>query len=347
MSQRDQLLRSSAAEYLTFATAQGDSADSVEVRYQDENLWLTQRMMAVLYDVDVRTVNDHIQKIYVDKELDETATIRKFRIVQTEGNRDVKRSVNHYNLQMIVAVGFKVNSERAVQFRKWANTVVKDFTIKGWVMDEDRLKHGGTVLTDKYFEQQLEKIREIRMSERLFYQKITDIYATALDYDPSAKATRRFFASVQNKLHYSIHGQTAAEIIYNRADAEKDHMGLSTWDGAPTEKIHKYDVTVAKNYLSETEMKQLSRLVNAYLEFAEGQAERHIPMTMADWEQRLNAFLTLWDRKVLQDNGKITAAMAKLKAETEFEKYRVVQDRLYKSDFDKFLEDGGSVDEQD
>ena len=203
------------------------------------------------------------------------------------------------------------------------------------------------MLTDKYFEQQLEKIREIRMSERLFYQKITDIYATALDYDPSAKATRRFFASVQNKLHYSIHGQTAAEIIYNRADAEKDHMGLSTWDGAPTEKIHKYDVTVAKNYLSETEMKQLSRLVNAYLEFAEGQAERHIPMTMADWEQRLNAFLTLWDRKVLQDNGKITAAMAKLKAETEFEKYRVVQDRLYKSDFDKFLEDGGSVDEQD
>ena len=347
MSQRDQLLRSSAAEYLTFATAQGDSADSVEVRYQDENLWLTQRMMAVLYDVDVRTVNDHIQKIYADKELDETATIRKFRIVQTEGNRDVKRSVNHYNLQMIVAVGFKVNSERAVQFRKWANTVVKDFTIKGWVMDEDRLKHGGTVLTDKYFEQQLEKIREIRMSERLFYQKITDIYATALDYDPSAKATRRFFASVQNKLHYSIHGQTAAEIIYNRADAEKDHMGLSTWDGAPTEKIHKYDVTVAKNYLSETEMKQLSRLVNAYLEFAEGQAERHIPMTMADWEQRLNAFLTLWDRKVLQDNGKITAAMAKLKAETEFEKYRVVQDRLYKSDFDRFLEDGGSVDEQD
>jgi hypothetical protein len=347
MSQRDQLLRSSAAEYLTFATAQGDSADSVEVRYQDENLWLTQRMMAVLYDVDVRTVNDHIQKIYADKELDETATIRKFRIVQTEGNRDVKRSVNHYNLQMIVAVGFKVNSERAVQFRKWANTVVKDFTIKGWVMDEDRLKHGGTVLTDKYFEQQLEKIREIRMSERLFYQKITDIYATALDYDPSAKATRRFFASVQNKLHYSIHGQTAAEIIYNRADAEKEHMGLSTWDGAPTEKIHKYDVTVAKNYLSETEMKQLSRLVNAYLEFAEGQAERHIPMTMADWEQRLNAFLTLWDRKVLQDNGKITAAMAKLKAETEFEKYRVVQDRLYKSDFDKFLEDGGSVDEQD
>ena len=347
MSQRDQLLRSSAAEYLTFATAQGDSADSVEVRYQDENLWLTQRMMAVLYDVDVRTVNDHIQKIYADKELDETATIRKFRIVQTEGNRDVKRSVNHYNLQMIVAVGFKVNSERAVQFRKWANTVVKDFTIKGWVMDEDRLKHGGTVLTDKYFEQQLEKIREIRMSERLFYQKITDIYATALDYDPSAKATRRFFASVQNKLHYSIHGQTAAEIIYNRADVKKDHMGLSTWDGAPTEKIHKYDVTVAKNYLSETEMKQLSRLVNAYLEFAEGQAERHIPMTMADWEQRLNAFLTLWDRKVLQDNGKITAAMAKLKAETEFEKYRVVQDRLYKSDFDKFLEDGGSVDEQD
>jgi hypothetical protein len=331
------IVRSSAAEYLTFVASTGDSADSVEMRYEDENIWLTQKMMAALYNVDVRTINEHIKKIYSDGELTEAATIRKFRIVQTEGSRQVNRETNHYNLQMIIAVGFKVNNERAVQFRKWANGIVKDYTIQGWVMDDERLKNDGTVLTKEYFEKQLEKVREIRMSERKFYQKITDIYATALDYDPSAPATRRFFAAVQNKLHYSVHGQTAAEVIYHRADSTKEHMGLTTWDGAPKSKIHKYDVTVAKNYLTEQELSQLGRIVSAYLDLAEMQAERHIPMTMADWEERLNGFLRVWDREVLQDAGKISAELAKLHAETEFEKYRIVQDRLYESDFDRMM----------
>jgi hypothetical protein len=237
---------------------------------------------------------------------------------------------------MIIAVGFKVNNERAVQFRKWANAIVKDYTIQGWVMDSERLKNGGTILTKDYFEKQLEKVREIRLSERRFYQKITDIYATSIDYDPTAAATQRFFAAVQNKMHYSIHQHTAAELIYERADAEKEHMGLTSWEGAPNGKIHRYDVVVAKNYLTEDELQQLARIVSAYPDFAEMQAIRHIPMTMADWEDRLNRFLKLWDRDILQDNGKISAELAQIKAETEFEKYRVVQDQLYQSDFDKF-----------
>jgi hypothetical protein len=341
------MIRSSAAEYLTFVASTGDSADSVEMRYEDENIWLTQKMMAALYDVDVRTINEHIKKIYSDGELTEAATIRKFRIVQTEGSRQVSRETNHYNLQMIIAVGFKVNNERAVQFRKWANGIVKDYTIQGWVMDDERLKNDGSILTKEYFEKQLEKVREIRLSERKFYQKITDIYATALDYDPTAPATRRFFAAVQNKLHYSVHGQTAAEVIYHRADSTKEHMGLTTWDGAPKSKIHKYDVTVAKNYLTEQELFQLSRIVSAYLDLAEMQAERHIPMTMADWEERLNGFLRVWDREVLQDAGKISAELAKLHAETEFEKYRIVQDRLYESDFDRMMLGGTALDTEE
>lgn len=330
-------IRSSAAEYLTFVAATGEDKKSIEMRYEDENIWLTQKMMATLYDVDVRTISDHIKKIYSDSELEQTATIRKYRIVQTEGSRQVAREVNHYNLQMIISVGFKVNNERAVQFRKWANQIVKDYTIQGWVMDDDRLKNSGTVLTKEYFEKQLEKIREIRLSERKFYQKITDIYATALDYDSTAAVTKRFFAAVQNKLHYSIHGQTAAEVIYNRADAEKKHMGLTTWDGSPHGKIHAYDVVVAKNYLTEKELSQLGRIVSAYLDLAEAQAERQIPMTMADWEERLNGFLKVWDRDVLQDAGKISAELAKSHALSEFEKYRIVQDRLYQSDFDRML----------
>ena len=333
------VVRSSAAEYLTFIASTGDDNDSIEMRYEDENIWLTQKMMATLYDVGLPTINEHIKKIYSDNELLEEATIRNFRIVQNEGERRVSRDVKHYNLQMIIAVGFKVNNERAVQFRKWANSIVKDYTIQGWVMDDERLKNGGTVLTKEYFEKQLEKIREIRLSERKFYQKITDIYATALDYDPSAKATQRFFSAVQNKLHYSIHGQTAAEVIYNRADAQKENMGLTSWDGAPKGKIHKYDVTVAKNYLSEDELYQLERIVSAYLDLAEVQAERHIPMTMSDWEERLNGFLRVWDREVLQDSGKISAELAKMHALTEFEKYRGIQDRLYESDFDKYISD--------
>ena len=331
-------LRSSAAEYLTFISAIGDQPESVELRYQDENIWLTQRLMAELYGVDVRTISEHIQKIYADRELEEEATIRNFRIVQTEGTRQVSREVKHYSLQMIIAVGFKVNNERAVQFRKWANAVVKDYTIQGWVMDSERLKKGGTILTKDYFEKQLEKVREIRLSERRFYQKVTDIYATSIDYDPTAAATQRFFAAVQNKLHYAVHQHTAAELIYERADAAKEHMGLTTWEGAPKGKIHRYDVVVAKNYLSHDELQVLARIVNAYLDFAEMQAMRQIPMTMADWETRLNGFLTLWDREVLQDAGRITAELAKAKAETEFEKYRIVQDRLYQSDFDHFMQ---------
>lgn len=330
-------VRSSAAEYLTYAAAVGDNPESVEMRYQDENIWLTQRMMAELYGVEVHTINEHISKVFTDKELVPEATIRNFRIVASEGNRQVSREVMHYNLQMIIAVGFKINNERAVQFRKWANQIVKDYTIKGWAMDVERLKNGGSVLTQDYFDKQLEKVREIRMSERRFYQKVTDIYATSIDYDPTSAATQRFYASVQNKMHYSVHGHTAAELIYERADATKEHMGLTSWDGAPNGKIHKYDVTVGKNYLTHEELQTLERLVSSYLDFAEMQAMRKMPMTMEDWETRLNSFLTLWDREVLKDSGRISAEMAKLKAETEFEKFRVVQDRLFQSDFDKFI----------
>ena len=331
-------VRSSMAEYLTYVSAVGDNANSVELRYEDENIWLTQKMMATLYGVDVRTINAHIQKIFEDNELEESSTIRNFRIVQNEGGRDVSRDTKHYNLQMIIAVGFKVNNERAVQFRKWANSIVKDYTIQGWVMDEERLKNGGSILTKDYFEKQLQKIREIRMSERRFYQKVTDIYATSVDYDPTATATKKFFASVQNKLHHSVHGHTAAELIVERANAEKEHMGLTTWDAYPDGKIQKYDVTVAKNYLQEKEIRQLERLVSSYLDYAEMQAERNIPMTMQDWSEKLNSFLTFMDYDVLQDAGKVSAEIAKLHAESEFEKYRIIQDKLYVSDFDRFLE---------
>ncbi len=331
-------IRNAAAEFLVFVSTIGEQPHSIELRYQDENIWLTQRLIAELYGVELSTINEHIKKIYLDNELEETATIRNFRIVQTEGSRQVSREVKHYSLQMIIAVGFKVNNERAVQFRKWANAIVKDFTIQGWVMDEERLKNGGTILTIDYFEKQLEKVREIRLSERRFYQKITDIYATSIDYDPNATATKRFFASVQNKLHFSIHQHTAAELIYERADASTDNMGLTSWEGAPSSKIHKYDVSIAKNYLSEIELQQLQRIVSAYLDLAELQAMRHIPMTMEDWETRLNGFLTLWNPNILKDAGKISAEMAKAKAETEFEKFRIVQDQLYVSDFDRFIQ---------
>ena len=331
----DKLIRSSAAEYLTYVAATGENG--VELRYEDENIWLTQKMLSVLYGVSTSAINQHIKKIYEDKELEEKSTIKNFLIVQDEGNRKISRNVIHYNLQMIIAVGFKIDNERAIQFRKWANQIVKDFTIKGWVMDDERLKNDGSILTKKYFEEQLERIREIRMSERKFYQKITDIYATSIDYDKTAKATIRFFSSVQNKLHYAVSGNTAAEIIYNRADSQKENMGLTSWKCAPYSKIHKYDVVIAKNYLSEKEIGQLERMVSAYLDLAEMQAMRHIPMTMEDWEERLNGFLTLWDHDVLKDNGKISAEMAKIHAETEFEKYRIIQDKIYVSDFDELL----------
>ena len=329
-------IRSSAAEYLTYVASVGEQQDSIEMRYEDENIWLTQKMMATLYDVNVRTINEHIKKIYSDSELEEDSTIRNFRIVQTEGSRQVTRDTKHYNLQMIIAVGFKVNNERAVQFRKWANSIVKDYTIKGWVMDDERLKRG-TYLTEKYFDEKLERIREIRASERKFYQKITDLYATAIDYDKNSATTRRFYATVQNKMHYAVHGHTAAELIVERANHTKEHMGLTTWADAPDGKIKKSDVTVAKNYLSQNEMKQLNRMVTAYLDFAENMTLRHIPLTMQDWEKRLNSFIEMFDYGILQDAGKVTAEIAKLHAETEFEKYRIIQDRLFMSDFDKYM----------
>ena len=327
-------IRSSAAEYLTYVASVGDQQDSIEMRYEDENIWLTQKMMATLYDVDVRTINYHVKKIFSDSELQEESVIRNFRITAADGK---SYSTNHYSLEMIIAVGFKVNSDRAVQFRKWVNQIAKDYTIKGWVMDDERLKNGGSVLTVEYFDRLIEQIREIRLSERRFYQKITDIYATALDYDRTAKTTKQFFAKVQNKMHYAVHGHTAAELIYERADADKPHMGLTTWAAAPEGKIVKSDESIAKNYLSEKEMRSLERIVSAYLDLAEDRAERHIPMTMEDWAKRLDLFLMADDREVLQDAGKITAEIAKAKAETEFEKYRVIQDRLFMSDFDKYM----------
>lgn len=333
---REVAIRSSAAEYLTFVASTGESDVSFEMRYEDENIWLTQKMMAVLYDVSLPTINEHIKKIYADRELTEEATIRKFRIVQEEGTRKVNRELIHYNLQMIIAVGFKVNNQRAVQFRKWAGQIVKDYTIQGWTMDAERLKKGH-MFTDEYFDRQLQQIREIRLSERKFYQKVTDLYATAFDYDKDAKTTRLFFKTVQNKMHFAVHRHTAAELIVERADATKEHMGLTTWENAPDGKILKADVTVAKNYLNEQEMNYLERIVSLYLDYAELQAERKIPMSMEDWAKRLDGFLEFNGNELLTGPGKISAEQAKLHAETEYEKYRVIQDRLYESDFDRFM----------
>lgn len=327
------LVRSSAAEYLTFVAATGQGG--VEAVYAEENVWLSQKMMGVLYDVDVRTISYHLKSIFADHELEERSVLQFFRITAADGK---SYATGHYNLSAIIAVGYKVNSERAVQFRKWATGIIESFTIKGFAMDDERLKNDGSILGKKYFEEQLQRIREIRVSERKFYQKITDIYATAVDYEVTAEATQRFFATVQNKLHWAIHGQTAAEVILSRADASKDRMGLTTWKDAPRGKIQKFDVSVAKNYLTEPEMAQLQRLVSAYLDLAEDMALRQIPMTMQDWETRLNRFIAATDREVLQDAGKVTAEIAKAPAESEFEKYRIVQDRLFESDFDRAVQ---------
>lgn len=326
------IIRSSAAEYLTFIAASGESG--VEAVYLDETIWLTQKMMGLLYDIDVRTINYHLKRIFNDSELQEDSVIQDFRITAADGKN---YNTKHYSLAAIIAVGYKVNSERAVQFRKWATGVVEEFTIKGYTMDDERLKNGGSILSDQYFEEQLQRIREIRLSERKFYQKVTDIYASSIDYDVSAQATLRFFATVQNKLHWAIHGKTAAELIIKRADAEKKSMGLNTWKDAPKGKIQKFDVVVAKNYLNKDEMAQLERLVAAYLDIAEDMALRKIPMTMQDWELRLNRFIELTDRKILQSAGAVTAEIAKAHAQSEFEKYRSVQDQLFESDFDRLL----------
>lgn len=326
------LIRSSTAEYLTFIAATGEGG--VEAIYLDENIWLSQKMMGELYNVNVRTINEHLLKIFKDNELQGEAVIRNFRITASDGKN---YNTQHYNLSAIIAVGYKVNSERAVQFRKWATQIVQEFTIKGFAMDDERLKNDGTILGKKYFEEQLQRIREIRLSERKFYQKITDIYSTAIDYDITAESTKRFFATVQNKLHWAIHGQTAAEVIVNRANHQTENMGLTTWKDAPKGKIQKFDVSVAKNYLAENEMQQLQRLVSAYLDIAEDMAIRQIPMTMEDWESRLNKFIEATDREILQNAGKVTAEIAKAHAESEFEKYRIIQDRLFESDFDKIV----------
>ena len=328
--------RSSAAEYLTFIAATGDDPESFEMRYEDENIWLTQKMMAQLYDVSVQNVGQHIKKILDDGELAREATIKKYFIVQLEGQRQVSREVEHYSLQMIIAVGFKVNNDRAVRFRKWSGQIVKDYTIQGWTMDKERLKKGH-MFTDEYFERQLQNIREIRLSERKFYQKITDLYSTAFDYDKDARTTKLFFQTVQNKMHWAVHRHTAAELIVERADAEKEHMGLTTWEYAPNGKIVKADVSIAKNYLNDKEMSYMERIVSLYLDYAELQAGRQIPMSMEDWAKRLDGFLEFNGNEILTDAGKISAEQAKLHAETEFEKYRIVQDRLFISDYDKFL----------
>lgn len=331
-------IRSSAAEYLTFVAATGDDPESFEMRYEDENIWLTQKMMATLYSVNIRTINEHIRKIYNDDEVEVGSTIRNFRIVQREGSREVSRKIKHYNLQMIIAVGFKVNNDCAVRFRKWAGQIVKDYTIQGWTMDVERLKKGH-MFTDEYFDRQLQIIREIRLSERKFYQKITDLYSTAFDYDKDANTTRTFFQTVQNKIHWAIHRHTAAELIVERADAEKEHMGLTTWESAPSGKIMKSDVVIAKNYLNDKEMDYMERIVSMYLDYAELQAARKIPMSMEDWAERLDGFLEFNGNEILTGSGKVSAEEAKLHAETEFEKYRIVQDRTFMSDYDKFVLD--------
>lgn len=327
------LVRSSAAEYLTFVAATGDAEHSIEMRYQDENIWLTQKMMAALYDVTVPAINQHLKRVFSDGELVEGAVVKEYLITASDGK---SYQTKHYNLQAIIAVGFKVNNPRAVQFRKWAGQIVKDYTIQGWTMDVERLKKGHR-FTNEFFDRQLELIREIRLSERRFYQKVTDLYATAFDYDRDATTTREFFAMVQNKLHWAVHRHTAAEVVVERANATRPNMGLTSWEAAPGGKIVKSDVAVAKNYLSPQEMEYLERIVSLYLDFGELQAMRRIPMSMADWAKRLDGFLEFNGNEILTGPGKISHEQAKLHAETEFEKYRVIQDKLFESDFDRFL----------
>jgi len=325
-------IRNSTVEFLVFTRQAGEN--SIEVRVADETVWLTQKLIATLFEVTVPTVSEHLANIYQQRELTQEATVRNFRIVQKEGNRQVARNVDCYNLDAIISVGYRVNSLRATQFRQWATGILRDFAIRGYVLDKERLKNG-QFFSKEYFDSLLAEIREIRASERKFYQKITDIYATAMDYRADAEITKAFFATVQNKLHFAIHGQTAAELIVHRADHSKERMGLTIWKNSPKGKIVKTDVTVAKNYLTEKELKSLERIVSMYLDYAEDQAERNIPMTMEDWAARLNAFLQFNQREILENPGKVSQEVARSFAESEFEKYRVIQDQLYESDFDR------------
>ena len=327
-------IRNSTAEFLFFM-AEGKE-DGVQVVYKDDNIWCTQKAMATLFDVDKSGISRHLKKIFEDGELSSGTTVAKIATVVNRGIRgEVKEEIEYYNLDAIIAVGYRVNSRRATQFRQWCTYVLRQYAIRGYVIDKKRMENGSFIGVD-YFEQLLEEIREIRLSERNFYQKLTDIYATSIDYNRDAPTTREFFKKVQNKMHYAVHGHTAAELIVERADADKEHMGLTTWAKAPNGKIIKSDVSVAKNYLKENELRALGRLVNAYLDIAKDMAERHIPMTMEDWAKRIDKFLDATDREILQDAGHITADYAKEYAESEFEKYRVIQDRLFRSDFDKW-----------
>ena len=328
-SSKDLTIRSSTAEFLIFTNQAGE--DSIEVRYQDETIWLTQKLMAELFSVDRSVITKHLQNIFNDNELDQDSVCASFAHTAADGKN---YNTNFYNLDAIISVGYRVNSKRATQFRQWATQVLREFAIKGYVLDKQRLENGA-FLNEDYFERLLEEIREIRLSERRFYQKITDIYATSMDYNRDAPTTREFFARVQNKLHYAIHGHTAAELIRQRADSSQRHMGLATWEKAPTGKILKSDVSVAKNYLSKEELESLGRIVNAYIDLAEDRAQRKIPMTMADWTKRLDIFLEAFDRQILKDSGQVSAEIARAYAESEFEKYRIVQDRLFESDFDR------------
>lgn len=326
--------KSSAAQFITYVASVGESYEKYELRYENENIWMSQKTLAAVYGVDLRTISYHITKIFSDAELDKDSVIQKYWITAPDGKN---YSVNHYNLQVIIALGFKIDNEKAIAFRKWANQIVSEYTIKGWVMDEQRLKDG-TPIADKYFEHLLEKIREIRLSERKFYQKITDLYATAVDYDKTSNVTRVFFATVQNRMHQAVHGRTAAQLIYERADAEKEHMGLTSWEDVPDGKIQKYDVSIAKNYLTEEELDIMERLVNAFIDFAELRTLRKIPMSMEDWKKKLDDFLVFYDRRPQPYTGDpVTAYQAQLHAETEFEKYKIVQDKLFMSDYDRYL----------
>lgn len=336
MDKKDLVIRNSTSEFLIFEKQ--SHAEGIEVRYEDGTLWLTQKMIAELFDVQKPAISKHLQNIYDSGELEKNATVSKKETVQIEGEREVARMLDYYNLDAVISVGYRVNSVRATQFRRWATAVLSKFAQQGYVLDRKRMENGA-FLDEDYFEHLLEEIREIRLSERRFYQKITDIYATAIDYDKNAPTTKKFFAKVQNKMHYAITKHTAAEIIYNRADSEKEHMGLTTWEKAPDGKIVKSDVSIAKNYLSKDELEDLGRIVSAFLELAESAAKRHIPLTMEDWANRIDKFLLSDDRDVLQNAGKISMEIAKDKSETEFEKYRITQDRLFESDFDKLLAD--------
>ena len=333
---KDLIIRSSSAEFLIFERQTHDKG--VQVRFEDGDLWLMQKAIGELFDIDRTVVTKHIRNIYSEFELDENSTSANFALVQKEGNRNINRNVLYYNLDVVISVGYRTNSDRAIQFRRWATYILKEFSKKGYIIDKKRMANGA-FFDEDYYDSLLAEIREIRLSERRFYQKVTDIYATSVDYDKKSPTTIKFFKKVQNKMHYAVSHQTAAEIIYNRADSEKDYMGLTSWKNSPNGKILETDVVIAKNYLSKDELESLELIVSAFLDLAENRAKRHIPMTMEDWATRIDKFLLADDLDVLKDAGKISHEIACDKALTEFEKYRIKQDKLYKSDFDLLLEE--------